>query len=363
MFSFNDRIKQILLLVLIILLVVASFNQLRVFMPGLLGAVTLYILSRGSYFQLVYNRKWKKGWAAMLYITYYLFLLGIPVFLAVVLVSPKLNAALEDPTAIVSNIKKAVSEMQVKMGINFVSEKSLSESLGKLSAFIPKLINSTANLIVNLITMLFFLYYMLYHGREMEKTLYRLIPLTDRNTSMLASETKRMVKANAIGIPLISIIQGVFATLGYFVFGVTDWGIWGFLTGVFAFFPVIGTMVVWVPLVIYMFASGDTGNATGLLFYSVIITGNVDYLARITIMKKIGNVHPTITVLGVIVGLGLFGFVGLIFGPLLVNYIIVLSKIYMNEFTHHELDGTKTPPEGATQHKEESAEDKGSKEK
>jgi predicted PurR-regulated permease PerM len=49
-------------------------------------------------------------------------------------------------------------------------------------------------------------------------------------------------------------------------------------------------------------------------------------------MKRIGNVHPVITVLGVIVGLGLFGFIGLIFGPLLVNYIIVLFKIYMNEF-------------------------------
>jgi predicted PurR-regulated permease PerM len=348
MFTFNDRIKQILLLVLIILLVVASFNQLRAFMPGLLGAVTFYILSRGNYFQLVYNRKWKRGWAAGLYIIYYLFLLGVPIFLAIVLVSPKVNAALEDPTAILDNVKKAVTDMQIKMGINFISEKSLNESLSKLSAFVPKLINSTANLITNLITMLFFLYYMLYHGREMEKTLYRLIPLTDRNTSMLASETKRMVRANAIGIPLISIIQGIFATLGYFVFGVADWGIWGFLTGVFAFFPVIGTMIVWVPLVVYMYASGDTGNATALLFYSVIITGNVDYLARITIMKRIGNVHPTITVLGVIVGLGLFGFVGLIFGPLLVNYIIVLSKIYMNEFTHHELDGTKAPPEGAS---------------
>ncbi len=65
-------------------------------------------------------------------------------------------------------------------------------------------------------------------------------------------------------------------------------------------------------------------------------------------MKRMGNVHPTITVLGVIVGLGLFGFVGLIFGPLLVNYIIVLSKIYMNEFTSQELDGTMKPPEGAS---------------
>lgn len=358
MFSFNDRIKQVLLLVLIILLVVASFNQLRTFMPGLLGAVTLYILSRGSYFQLVYNRKWKKGWAAMLYIVYYLFLLGIPVFMAVVLVSPKVNAALEDPTAIVGGLKNAVNQIQLKMGVNFISEKSLEESLSKLTAFIPTLINSTANLIVNLITMLFFLYYMLYHGSEMERTLFRLIPLTSKNTAMLASETKRMVRANAIGIPLISLIQGLFATLGYFIFGVDDWGIWGFLTGVLAFFPVIGTMVVWVPLVVYMFAIGDTGNAMGLMIYSVIVTGNVDYLSRITIMKKIGNVHPTITVLGVIVGLGLFGFIGLIFGPLLVNYIIVLSKIYMNEFTHHEMDGSKTPPEGASQPKEETVEAK-----
>jgi predicted PurR-regulated permease PerM len=180
--------------------------------------------------------------------------------------------------------------------------------------------------------MLFMLYYMLYHGSEMEKTMFRIIPLKDENTAVLAAETRRMVRANALGIPLISLIQGLTATLGYFIFGVNDWALWGFLTGLFAFFPIVGTMIVWVPLVIYMFAIGDTWNATALLIYSVIITGNVDYLSRITIMKKMGNVHPVITVLGVIVGLGLFGFIGLIFGPLLINYIILLIKIYISEF-------------------------------
>ena len=97
-------------------------------------------------------------------------------------------------------------------------------------------------------------------------------------------------------------------------------------------FPVVGTMIIWVPLVIYTFASGNTAMGIGLLLYSVIITGNVDYISRITIMRKLGDVHPVITVLGVIVGLGVFGFIGLVFGPLLVNYIIVLFKIYMNEF-------------------------------
>jgi len=330
--NFNNRIKQILLLLLIIALLYLSVQQLYLFLPGILGAVPLYILSRGQYFQLVYNRKWKKGRAAGLYVFYYLILLGIPVFLAITLISPKVNVFLNDPSENFQIIKQAVSQVQQKMGFTIASEKSLSGALERVAAFLPSVINSTANLIANLATMLFLLYYMLYYAAEMEKTLYRIIPLKDVNTNLLAFETKKIVKANALGIPLISVIQGLTATLGYFIFGVPEWALWGFLTGLFAFFPIIGTMLVWVPLVIYTYVSGNSATGTGLLLYSVIVTGNIDYVARITIMKKIGDVHPVITVLGVIIGLGVFGFIGLIFGPLLVNYIIVLFKIYLNEF-------------------------------
>ena len=74
-------------------------------------------------------------------------------------------------------------------------------------------------------------------------------------------------------------------------------------------------------------------TATGLTIYSFVVTGNVDYITRLGLLKKIGNVHPMITILGVIVGLQLFGFMGLIFGPLLISYLIILIKIYVNEFT------------------------------
>ena len=116
-----------------------------------------------------------------------------------------------------------------------------------------------------------------------------------------------------------------------------DWGLWGFITGVFAFFPLVGTMIVWVPIMLYLFSQGLTWPAIGLGIYSLLVTGNVDYVARISFMKKIGNVHPLITVLGVIVGLDLFGFIGLIFGPLLISYFLILVKIYINEFSeNHE---------------------------
>ena len=148
--KFNDRVKQVLLLLLIILLIYVSLRELTLFLPGILGAITLYILSRANYFQLVYHKKWKKGRAAGLYIIYYLFLLGLPVFLAITLISPKINAILSDPTATIESIKAAVNQVQQKIGFTLTSEESLSGSLDKVTAFIPSILNSTAMLLANL---------------------------------------------------------------------------------------------------------------------------------------------------------------------------------------------------------------------
>ncbi len=334
--TFNERLRQILLLFIIILLTYLCIKELTLFLPGLLGAITLYILSRATYFQQVYNHKRSKGGMAGLYILYYLFIIGVPITLAVLLIRPKMDGLLENPQAMIASVKASVMEVQNKLGVNLVADRTINNTVEKLYAYLPSLLNSTANLVANLAIMLFVLYFMLYNGKEMERYLNRVIPLKQENINTLASETKIMVKANALGIPLISTVQGVVAAVGYFIFGVEDWALWGFFTGIFAFFPVVGTMAIWVPLVIYTYATGTTWQATALLFYSLLITGNVDYIARITLLKKMGNVHPVITILGVIIGLGLFGFIGLVFGPLLLNYVIVLFEIYTNEFVEQD---------------------------
>lgn len=149
---------------------------------------------------------------------------------------------------------------------------------------------------------------------------------------MLSEETDTMIRANAIGIPLLAIIQGFVAALGYFIFGIKEFGVWGFLTGVASLIPIVGTGIIWVPLTIYLLAVGHTWQGIGLGIYSLAILTNVDYVARITLLRKIGDVHPLITIFGVIVGLSLFGFLGLVFGPLLISYFILLIKIYRNEF-------------------------------
>lgn len=331
--TFSQKLKQFVFLVLLVALATVVIRELYSYLPGLLGAVAFYILSRENYFQLVYKRKWKKGRAAALFIIYYTLLLGLPLYLAVTLISPKIAAFAANPTPVLNTVKEVLHVVQQKIGFSFTSGNTINAVLTKATAFVPSIFNSTANLVANLAIMLFVLYYMLYSGTAIEKMLSKVIPLKDENIKLLASETKTTIKSNAIGIPLISLIQGITAAIGYWIFGVKDVALWGFLTGLFSFFPVVGTMLIWVPLCIYMFATGNTGMAIGLTLYSIIVTGNIDYFARITIMKKLGDTHPVITMLGIIVGLNLFGFIGLIFGPVLVNYVVVLFHIYMNEFT------------------------------
>lgn len=334
--SFNSHIRQVMMVFLLLLLIYLVLKELYIFFPGLLGALTLYILSRGSYFQFIYHRKWRKGWTAGLFLLGYFLLLSLLVYFTFIVLEKRIEPFLNNPSSMINKAKDAIHTLQDKTGIVFFSEETLDNFQTRLSAFIPKLLNDTANLLANLAIMLFVLYYMLVHGKEMENYIDRIIPLKQKNIDVLASETKRLVKASALGIPIISIIQGFTATIGYMIFGVNEYVIWGFLTGVFAFFPVVGTMLIWVPIVVFMFGSGDSLNATGLFIFSLIVTGNIDYLARITLLKKMGHVHPVVTVLGVIAGLGLFGFIGLIFGPLLVNYIILLFRIYSNEFIENK---------------------------
>lgn len=319
------------------LLVIGFFGfliikELYVFLPGLMGALTFYILGRERYFKLTESKGWKPALTAFSFILIFLLIIAAPLYYTIVLVSPKISAVFSHADELKVGVQALSDKLKDLTGKELLSEKNIQTLESNLANFIPTFLNSSATILGNMIVMFFVLFFMFTGGRAMEQTVKQFIPLHQDSVIALAQETKHMVKANAIGIPLISIVQGFAAWLGYLIFGLNDALMWGFLTGVFAFFPIVGTMMIWVPLVIYLFSQGLTGPGTGLLIYSLLVTGNVDYLARVSLMKKIGNVHPLITVFGVIVGLQLFGFMGFIFGPLVFSYVIILIKIYAHEF-------------------------------
>lgn len=330
--TYNNKIRQVLLLALLIGLGCLLFKELYNFFPGFLGAITLYILSRDSYLFLTEKKKWRPALTTTLFLLAFIVCIGLPIYWAVHMLSARVGQFFDDSREITQVLQSFSTQLQKWTGQEILTETNIKQVQQWLTGFIPTLLNSTAAILGNLILLLFLSYFMLTGARRMEAALADFIPLRAENIDILATETKNMVRANAIGIPVISIIQGLTAALGYWIFGVKDYVLWGFMTGVFAFFPVVGTMVVWIPVMVGVFAAGHTGQGIGLAIYSLLVTGNIDSVARITLLRRIGNVHPVITVLGVIVGLKLFGFWGFIFGPLLISYFLLLYKIYSTEF-------------------------------
>ena len=331
MTSFNNHLRQIILLALIILIGILMLKHFYIFLPAVLGAITLYILSRKTYFKLI-DKKWNPGWTALLYILGFTIIICLPVYIAGVLVAPKLVALFNNPVQLMIALKGFSQKILDATGVELYNGNSFKNATQRLANNIPALLTGTANFLTNLLLMFFILYYMLVHGVMMEKYLHDLLPLKETNRSILSTETNLMIRANAIGIPLLAVIQGLVGTLGYWIFGVSDFAIWGFLTGVASLIPIIGTGLIWVPLTVYLLAVDHIWQGVGLAIYSLIILTNIDYVARITVLRRIGNVHPLITILGVIIGLSMFGFLGLVFGPLLISYFIILVRIYRNEF-------------------------------
>jgi predicted PurR-regulated permease PerM len=332
MTKFQENFKQIIFFIVIICLAVLLFVPLRVIFAGFLGACTLYILN----YKFVEYLNGKKNWN--IYLVTFLLMFGnilvllIPSALAVVFVLPKLNTILTHSNEFITGIKQIIIEIETRFDVEILSVKNLEKLPSVISATLPEILGTISSFLLNISAMFFMLYYMLVNTKKIEKAMKKSIPLKPENLDSINQETRNIITSYAIGIPVISCFQGVAAAIGYAIFGVPDVLLWGFLTAIVAIIPFIGTSLIALPLIAYLFAIGETYNAIGLLIYTGIVVMQIDNLLRLFLLKAFANIHPLITLCGVIVGLKLFGFIGLIFGPLLVSYFILLIKIYNIEF-------------------------------
>ena len=328
----QNRIRQVFFLVIIVLLGLLLFSELYTFLPALLGAVTLYIVMRRWMFHLTIMKKWRKGWTAALLMLLSMIVILLPIALLINMLSSKITFAIQHSDELVGSLKKIVSDIELKFNIKIASDENINKLGDFIRSSIPKLLGATFNTLGTIFFMYFILYFMLVNGRKMEANIYEHIPLKDENAMMLGTEVKNMVISNSVVIPVIAVLQGVVALIGYLIIGVNEPWFWFVVTCITAMLPVVGAALAYVPLAIIFFANGDTGKGIFMLIYGFGVIGTVDNVFRFTLARKIGNVHPLVTVFGVIIGLSVFGFIGLIFGPLLISLFLLLLKIYSSEF-------------------------------
>src|SRR5690606_27897312 len=169
---------------------------------------------------------------------------------------------------------------------------------------------------------------MLVQKSEFERGLLKYAPFREQYALRFAEELRTTTYSNVLGQGFIAIVQGALVSIGFFMFGIKDPIFWGVISSFLAFLPVVGAPLVFIPAAIIEIANGNEASGWGLLLWGLILIINIDNVSRMIIAKNMSDTHPVITIVGVIIGIPIFGILGLVFGPLLISYFILTIKIY-----------------------------------
>src|SRR5690606_26086824 len=144
--------------------------------------------------------------------------------------------------------------------------------------------------------------------------------------------------ANAIGIPLVAIAQGIVALIGFLIFGIESPFFWAIIVTIGSMILFVGNLLGTIPVFILTMSNVDTFQAWGILIYGIVVVVSTGYLIRLYVFKILDNVHPLISFRGVIVRVPLFGFIGMIFIPLLIRLSLIIVREYNKKYAPNEKD-------------------------
>ncbi len=324
-------IRQVFVLLLIFLIGGLIFREILPYLSGVLGAITIYVILRKWMVFLV-----RKGWhpnlaAITLMIGSFVGIL-MPVIGVLFMLGNKISDVTKNSKRIVIALKGRLDTWENQLGYDLSSQMDPDAISSWIAENLQGFAGSTFNVFISVGIMYFLLYYMFTNRRKLRESLFEYIPINKDNLKIIGDESQKMVRSNAVGIPLVAIIQGAVALIGFLIFGIEDPFFWFVIVTVGSMIPFIGTLIAILPVFIITHAMGHTFQAWGILIYGLVIVGSSDNLVRLYVLQKLDNVHPIITLIGVIVGVPLFGFIGLIFGPLLISLFLIVVQIYKSEY-------------------------------
>jgi predicted PurR-regulated permease PerM len=181
------------------------------------------------------------------------------------------------------------------------------------------------------VLMVFSLFYLLKDGEKWKNGLINIFPLSDNNTNIILMDLKKSINKIFKGSFIIAIAQGILAWIGLTVFGVPNAIIWAVVAAVASFVPTIGTSVVTVPAILFLFFTGMQLQALGLLLWSILLVGMIDNVLSPYIISK-DTAIPSLFILFSILGaISLVGPLGILIGPLVLSLLYSLISIYKKE--------------------------------
>lgn len=232
---------------------------------------------------------------------------------------------------------------QVMQGVGDVAQKTG----GFLVGSVTKMTTGTAAFFLNLFVMLYALFFFLISGRQILNKVLSYSPLGSDDSERLQGRFYSVARATLKGSVTIGLIQGALGGVGFAVAGIGGAAFWATVMAIFSVIPGVGTAVVWVPAVIYLFIQGETLTAVLLLAWCAGVVGTIDNVLRPRLVGKDAEMPDLLILLSTLGGLFLFGAVGFVAGPIICSLFIAVWDIYGATFRNFLPGGSSDPEEEA----------------
>ncbi len=236
------------------------------------------------------------------------------------------------------NAKPFLSSIETKInkilppGIIFDINKKTTDLISYISNNIANIFTSTISAFFSFLLILLMIFYFLKDGAHWKKTIITLSPLPNTDDEKIIERFTQAVNGVIKGSLLIALIQGILLGFGLWIFGISNAALWGVVAAIASLIPTLGTSLVSIPAIIFLFATGNTTSAMGLLIWAVAMVGMIDNLLGPIIVSKKMNISSLLILFSVLGGISLLGPVGVLVGPLTVSLLYTLISIYRNEF-------------------------------
>lgn len=197
---------------------------------------------------------------------------------------------------------------------------------------ISKITKGSIVFFLQLFIYLYALFFFLMDGNSYIKTIRKYVPMLDHDFDEMLSQGLSITRATLKGALFIGILQGGLIGLAFAVLGIQGAAFWGAIAIVLSIIPSVGSGIVWFPAVIWLFSTGRTGAAIGLLVWGGAIVGSIDNVLRPKLVGKDTKMSDLMILLSTLGGIGFFGVVGFILGPILAGLVLTIWRIYGSHF-------------------------------
>lgn len=341
----EKQVRAALALLIIIILSTIIIYAILPYINYFFGGFILFVIFKPLYHFFLKKMRFSRQISALLVIVVSIFVILIPLYFLLNMVITEIQLILMDQEAIMTSIQSGsqifssiFSRLNISQDTFQVSLEErimdlFSEVINYLSVLILGSIQNISERVIGFLLMYFLLFYLLTgEDSDFMHGVFVAIPFNTKNTIILLDEFRNVVRTTLIASGAIAIIEGGILIVSFIIFGIQGAFLWGSIAAVLSFLPVVGTPLIWIPVTIIQLLQQDYTSTIGILLMGVLLNIADNSLLRPVIQKKVGEIHPFQSLLGIIIGVSLFGLVGIIIGPLLLAYFYLTVKMFSEEY-------------------------------